>query len=329
MLVDHTIFSGELNIAQLETTPVSDKVDLFIKNREPEVLRDVFGDDGYKLLLELNTVGLPSISVKTSTSEDGKGKFYVDNAAQLDLITQEPNGISFVSESPYDLVISCKPGYPDLPLSDYLRTASLTSTDGVSQMFECYDINGSLGKVIIDSDRHCFIEDPSLWGLNPLDFQFTYDEMIEISDDASAMCNGYGFVVNVSYEKNSIYKSTFLTDTYYFYDHDIVSQILKDAKFIAASFIWYWYSRDLNSFMSAMGTARGKAENAEPVDPAGSQAKIWNEMSDCIYKYVTPNNRSHIRYMYNIWRSLLPNQEFQNNWRNIVSKYKKINVLNF
>lgn len=312
MLVSHNDFVGELAIASVDTAPVMEKLNLIIANREPEIMTDLYGIDRYNELIFLNESIKSEIAIKTSLSKDDTGIFYVNNSLELSEVDQELNNIS-VEDLANDLSAISSPFGTNLPLlSDYLRTSAILAdgSDSVWIRFDAQDNNGSLGTVFLNELFQVKLSSPESFGFT--DTFVSLQDIIEASELKQAKIKSIGFTFDAAPEKRILKSIIFNDDTYIFALKDSVSFVLNYVKKIVSHYVWYWYSRDLHTLTSGWGETKGKGENATVADASLKQSKVWNEMSEMIFKGKT----------YPYWDSVC-------NWHFYHSKYAPINILNF
>lgn len=312
MLVSHIDFVGELSIASVDTPPVMEKLNLLIENREPEIMIDLYGLEKYNQLIFLNESIKSEIMIKTSESKNDTGIFYVNNSLELGEIDQELNNIS-VEDLANDLSAISSPFGDNLPLlSDYLRTSAILAngSNSVWIRFDAQDNVGPLGSVFINELFQVKLSSPESFGF--IDTFVPLQDLIEASELKQAKIKSIGFTFDAAPEKRILQSIVFKDETYIFAMKESVNFVLKYIKKIVSHFVWYWYSRDLHTLTSGSGEAKGKSENATVADASLKQSKIWNEMSNMIFK------GRHYPYWDNIC-----------NWHFYHSKYAPINILNF
>lgn len=309
MLVNYKVFEGFLSIASVETPPVLSKVNLFINQREPEILGDIFGHMYKEYLSKIDIENMPTFQIIGGSIPDKKGVFVVDNAEELSSIIQRE--FSFIVQSLSDITIRSKPFLNSPKLADYIRSSKIESNGDVWMYYDCMEGQNSLGKVFINSLFECKIEYPALWGV--VDSDVSFSDLISITGAKNALISEYGFLHEYKGSISRVYEATFGPDYFFFMDPDFAIW----ARDIAARFVWYWYSRDLNSLMANSGTARTKTENAHQVDPAQKQAEVWNDMHDLIFSSGKNRTGCPISQL-NIFCC-----------KKTKKKYDKINILNF
>lgn len=62
-------------------------------------------------------------------------------------------------------------------------------------------------------------------------------------------------------------------------DQDLIDRLSK----ISAYYVWYWFSRENNTYLASGGAATTKQENADRANPATKQTENWNRMHDFIF----------------------------------------------
>lgn len=325
MLVTINDFVGQISVAQVDSLPVRENLELFIKQREPEILTDILGSELYDYVLTANenikSGLLPLISVAQSGDIHSLNKFYVSSYQDLVKIKQAYKAI-YINPDTLPLTASIIP-YPDgsepllsdIVSNSYIKSGSLGS-DGVlnsfRMVFDAIDENGSLGRVFIDELFSVEIDSPELWGV--IDTSLSLTELLTISGAKNAKLKSYGFQSKTSQSVESISVMKIGENEFRFFSVDFFVGLIERLKKIASNYIWYYFSRDQDSLNTSSGQARPVSENAVLANPAYKQAIVWNEMVDLIYKN---DSYSVIAYSSEIHGC------------EMMFKYSKINHLNF
>lgn len=311
MLVSHTDFVGLLTIASIDTAPVMENLNLSIKQREPEVLTDVYGTRGYLNLLELNSAVIGEIDVLIANPVVGTGIFYVNSIVEKLKLNQGLGGIVVdAGVGPVSAMAFADPS--DDSLSNFLRSSSFYNQDinlNAFMTYECFDQTGSLGIVHVDKLFQCKIDSPGLWGI--VDTNISLDDLISLSDSKQAKFSKFGFTLGYDNNLSFLPGIKFKGQLFFLGDKNSLENYIDHAKKISTRYIWYWYSRQINSKTTVSGETRLKFENSYVVDPAEKQVQIWNEMHDLIFHDCMPYFREGL------------------NKFDLRCKYAKINVLNF
>lgn len=276
-LLTHSDFVGPVAVASVDVDYVYEALQIFIDQREPEVMTDLFGVDGYKNLLIMNDAIMSSVHV-TSSGVIGDGIFYVDSLLQWAKVKQHLYDIHIENlESPL-IVKSAQITQNNPDLKTNLINAAFRGGSGIWLAYEVFDANGDLGFVYVNENKEIILTDPSSWMLT----NNTIDDLIAESISRSAKIRSFGFYIEANAGDQRLQSIAIDGVLYSFADAQSTKLLLDDVKKIASHFVWYWYSRGKQSLTTVSGEMRQKSENAEPVGQADKQMSVWNDMSRMI-----------------------------------------------
>lgn len=278
-LLTHEDFVGSISIAQIDTEPVFELLQTFINSREPEILIDLFGIDGYRNLILMDKSILSSVQMQAG-SLFNDGVFYANILISEWMKIHQHNDDIYIDNLANQLIAKSADITSDYPkLSDVLRNHDISGSSGVWMVLDVFNSSGDLGSVFINSNLDVRLSNPSAWPapINTIDDLYNNSLNVDIK--------AFGFAIDADSGHQRIKSLLFNGDLYSFASAEYSELVLKTAKKIAAHFIWYWYSRNKQTLTTSSGEMRQKSENSEPAGQADKQAMVWNEMSRMI-KYI-------------------------------------------
>ena len=241
MLIDTSYFFGDILIGQLSEQSVQDKVNWFINQYEPEILRGLLGYETYNKFM----IGLAQGSIEAKWMDLLSGAEYTDQGIlrKWDGLLQLPSGSTTINFSNEVNVVVGRGG-------TYDPEPGTTTTIPA----------GFVGKAFTFIQR----------GFGPLIRRDEDDpkatDNFSVSGNALTLLNGFVFTDE---------------DTYFYYGDNSLVITGNDATTkisLIAYYVYYWYQRSQASTTSGTGEGKTQTQNAIPISAMDKMASAWNKM---------------------------------------------------
>lgn len=242
MIIDTSYFFGDILIGQLSEQSVQDKVNWFINQYEPEILRGLLGYETYsKLMLALSQ---GSVEAKWMDLLTGAEYTYQGVLRKWNGLLQLPAGsttINFSNE--VNIVVGRGGTYDPAPGTTAIIPSGFVGKDFVF-------MQRAYGPMIRRDES------------NP-----KATDNFSVNGNVLTLLNGFVFNMN---------------DTYFYYGENslTVSNTGSATTKISliAYYVYYWFQRSQSTTTSGTGEGKTQTQNAIPVSVTDKMASAWNKM---------------------------------------------------